>query len=173
MRPADRPPTAEDRPARDMRRRAFTSDEAGRVHRSRSHTSRCARWEPIAWRLGACGCFTMCEGNRRSSGASVLAHWRAAPRPHRPFVRVGQSTTDQACFIPTLRATELAAASLHADGSPEHVVGTVLADVGYSDDASLSVAGPDRLIVLGMAGIRPRPPHKSLRRAYANWVNRR
>lgn len=65
-------------------------------------------------------------------------------------VQVGQSTTDQGCFTPMLRATEQAAAALHAaTGSPEHVIGTVLADAGYNSDANLSVAGPDRLIAHG------------------------
>jgi transposase len=65
-------------------------------------------------------------------------------------VQVGQSTTDQGCFIPMLRATEQAAAALHAvTGNPEQMIGTVLADAGYNSDANLAAAGPDRLIARG------------------------
>ena len=65
-------------------------------------------------------------------------------------VQVGQSTTDQGCFTPMLRAAEQAAAAMHAiTGSPEHVIGTVLADAGYNSDANLAAPGPDRLIALG------------------------
>jgi hypothetical protein len=64
-------------------------------------------------------------------------------------VAVGQTTNDQACFIPMMRAAQLAAAHLHAaTGNDEHVIGTVLADAGYDSDANLSVDGPDRLIAV-------------------------
>jgi transposase len=65
-------------------------------------------------------------------------------------IRVGQSTNDQACFLPMMHAAQDAAARIHAvTGSAEHVIGTVLADAGYSSDANLAAAGPDRLIALG------------------------
>lgn len=65
-------------------------------------------------------------------------------------VTVGQTTNDQACFIPMMRAAELAAVRLHAaTGNDEHVIGTVLADAGYDSDANLTVDGPDRLIAVG------------------------
>jgi len=65
-------------------------------------------------------------------------------------VQVVQSTNDQGCFTSMLRATEQVAAVLHAvTGSPEHVIGTVLADAGYNSDANLGAAGPDRLIAVG------------------------
>jgi transposase len=65
-------------------------------------------------------------------------------------VHVGQSTNDQACFLPMMRAAQDAAARIHtATGNTEHVIGTVLADAGYSSDANLIATGPDRLIALG------------------------
>jgi len=95
-------------------------------------------------------------------------------------VQVGQSTTDQGCFTPMLRATEKAAAALHAvTGNPEHVIGTVLADAGYNSDANLAVAGPDRLIAVGKSRDEahaaaaepahgPPPPGATLRQANAH-----
>jgi transposase len=63
---------------------------------------------------------------------------------------VGQSTNDQACFVPMMQAAQHAAADLHAStGSSDHIIGTVLADAGYANDANLAAAGPDRLIALG------------------------
>jgi transposase len=65
-------------------------------------------------------------------------------------VQVGQSTNDQACFLPMMRAAQDAARHMHAgSGSNAHVIGTVLADAGYSSDANLTAEGPDRLIALG------------------------
>jgi transposase len=65
-------------------------------------------------------------------------------------VAVGQSTNDQACFIPMMHAAQLAASRLHATtGNDEQVIGTVLADAGYDSDANLTVEGPDRLIAVG------------------------
>lgn len=65
-------------------------------------------------------------------------------------VHVGQSTNDQACFVPMMRAAQDAAAHMYAaTGSGDHVIGTVLADAGYNSDANLTAAGPDRLIALG------------------------
>jgi transposase len=65
-------------------------------------------------------------------------------------VSLGQSTNDQTCFVPMMRAAQQAAARLHAaTGNREHVIGTVLADAGYHSEANLNVEGPDRLIALG------------------------
>ena len=65
-------------------------------------------------------------------------------------VAVGQSTNDQACFMPMMHAAQQAAARLHAlTGNDDHVIGTVLADAGYAADANLTAPGPDRLIALG------------------------
>jgi hypothetical protein len=65
-------------------------------------------------------------------------------------VSVGQGTNDQHCFVPMLRATQDAAARLHAvTGSTDHSIGTVLADAGYDSDTNLSAIGPDRLIANG------------------------
>ena len=65
-------------------------------------------------------------------------------------VQVGQSTNDQACFLPMMRAAQDAATRMHAaTGNTDHVIGTVLADAGYNSDANLTAAGPDRLIALG------------------------
>jgi transposase len=64
-------------------------------------------------------------------------------------VTVSQSPNDMACFVPMMRAAQDAAACLHAvTGSPDHTVGTVLADAGYASDANLAAPGPDRLIAL-------------------------
>ncbi|MGB0964380.1 MAG: transposase, partial [Mycobacterium sp.] len=65
-------------------------------------------------------------------------------------VRVGQSTNDQASFLPMMQAARDAADRIHAvTGNADHLIGTVLADAGYSSDANLAAAGPDRLIALG------------------------
>jgi transposase len=65
-------------------------------------------------------------------------------------VHLGQSTNDQACFLSMMRAAQNAAARMYAaTGNTDHVIGTVLADAGYSSDANLTAAGPDRLIALG------------------------
>ena len=65
-------------------------------------------------------------------------------------VQVGQSTNDQAFFLPMMRAAQDAATRIHAaTGNTDHVIGTVLADAGYNSDANLTAAGPDRLIALG------------------------
>ena len=65
-------------------------------------------------------------------------------------VQVGQSTNDQASFLPMMRAAQDAATRIHAaTGNTDHVIGTVLADAGYNSDANLTAAGPDRLIALG------------------------
>jgi hypothetical protein len=65
-------------------------------------------------------------------------------------VQVGQSTNDQACFLPMMQAAQDAVARIHAaTGNTDHVIGTVLADAGYNSDANLTAAGPDRLIALG------------------------
>jgi len=62
-------------------------------------------------------------------------------------IQVGQSPNDQGCFTPMMRATQEAAARLHAvTGNADHVIGTVLADAGYNSDANLKADGPDRLI---------------------------
>jgi transposase len=64
-------------------------------------------------------------------------------------VDLGQSTNDQACFLPMMQTAEQTAARLHAvTGNHDHLVGTVLADAGYASDANLAAAGPDRLIAL-------------------------
>jgi hypothetical protein len=65
-------------------------------------------------------------------------------------VSLGQSTNDQARFVPMMHATQKAAEHLHAfTGNDDHVVGTVLADAGYAADVNLAAPGPDRLIALG------------------------
>jgi hypothetical protein len=65
-------------------------------------------------------------------------------------VSLGQSTNDQACFVPMMHATQKAADQLNAfTDNDNHVLGTVLADAGYATDANLAAAGPDRLIALG------------------------
>jgi transposase len=65
-------------------------------------------------------------------------------------VQVGQSPNDQGSFTPMMRATQDAAARLHAvTGNADHIIGTVLADAGYNSDANLNADGPDRLIALG------------------------
>jgi transposase len=64
-------------------------------------------------------------------------------------VTISQSPNDMACFVPMMRAAQDAAACLHAvTGSPDHTVGTVLADAGYASDANLAAPGPQRLIAL-------------------------
>jgi transposase len=95
-------------------------------------------------------------------------------------VQVGQSTNDQACFVPMMRAAQSAAEQMHAvSGSSNHVIGTVLADAGYSSDANLTAEGPDRLIALGKARDQartaseqpahgPPPPDASPRQANAH-----
>ena len=63
---------------------------------------------------------------------------------------MGQSTNDQAFFLPMMRAAQVVATRIHAaTGNTDHVIGTVLADAGYNSDANLTAAGPDRLIALG------------------------
>ncbi|MFE3003058.1 transposase [Nocardia sp. NPDC059246] len=65
-------------------------------------------------------------------------------------VQVGQSTNDQGCFLPMMHAAQDVADRMFAvTASTDHVIGTVLADTGYSSDANLAAAGPDRLIALG------------------------
>jgi transposase len=65
-------------------------------------------------------------------------------------VQVGQSTNDQAWFIPMMREAQDVAAWIHTTtDNSDHVIGTVLADAGYNSDANLTAAGPDRLIALG------------------------
>jgi hypothetical protein len=93
---------------------------------------------------------------------------------------VDQSTNDQARFVPMMQAAQRAAACLHAiSGSSDHVIGTVLADAGYSSDANLAAAGPDRLIALGKGRDQsrtaagqptqgPPPPHATPRQAMAH-----
>ncbi len=67
-------------------------------------------------------------------------------------MQVGQSTNDQAAFVPMMHAAQEAAEQLHQrTGSPQHVIGTVLADAGYASDANLAAPGPDRLIALSKA----------------------
>jgi len=64
-------------------------------------------------------------------------------------VQLGQSTNDQAAFVPMMHATQQIADQLHRrTGSPNHVIGTVLADAGYASDANLAAPGPNRLIAL-------------------------
>ena len=65
-------------------------------------------------------------------------------------LQVGQSTNDQASFLPMMRAAQAVADRMHAvSGSSTHVIGTVLADAGYNSDTNISAEGPDRLIALG------------------------
>jgi transposase len=65
-------------------------------------------------------------------------------------VSLGQSTNDQACFMPMVHATKEMAERLHAlTGNDAHIIGTVLADAGYASDANLAASGPDRLVALG------------------------
>jgi hypothetical protein len=65
-------------------------------------------------------------------------------------LQVGQSTNDQASFVPMMNAAQAAAKRMHAvSGSPTHVIGTVLADAGYNSEANINAEGPDRLIALG------------------------
>jgi transposase len=65
-------------------------------------------------------------------------------------VALGQSTNDQACFVPMMHVAQQAAAHLHTlTDNDDHLIGTVLADAGYAADANLTAPGPDRLIALG------------------------
>jgi transposase len=65
-------------------------------------------------------------------------------------VQVDQSSNDQRCFVPMMRAAQDAAARMHAvTANTDHVIGTVLADAGYNSDANLNADGPDRLIAVG------------------------
>lgn len=65
-------------------------------------------------------------------------------------VAVGQSPNDQRSFTPMMRATQDAAARLHAvTANADHLIGTVLADAGYNSEANLKADGPDRVIALG------------------------
>lgn len=65
-------------------------------------------------------------------------------------IHVGQSTNDQACFVPMMRAAQDVAARIRvATDSVDHMIGIVLADAGYNSDANLNATGPDRLIALG------------------------
>jgi transposase len=67
-------------------------------------------------------------------------------------VQVGQSTNDQAAFVPMMHAAQHMADHLHQRTNlPQHLIGTVLADAGYASDANLATPGPDRLIALGKA----------------------
>jgi hypothetical protein len=80
-------------------------------------------------------------------------------------VQVGQSTNDQACFLPMMRAAQHAATRIHAaTGNTDHVIGTVLADAGYNSDANLTATGPDRLIALGKGRDQARAALTSLPR---------
>lgn len=91
-------------------------------------------------------------------------------------VALGQSTNDQACFVPMMYAAQRAAAHLHAlTDNDDHLVGTVLADAGYAADANLAAPGPDRLIALGRGRDQskattrepaqgPPPPHATPRK---------
>jgi hypothetical protein len=92
-------------------------------------------------------------------------------------VALGQSTNDQACFVPMMHATQEAAAQLHTlTDNDDHLIGTVLADAGYAADANLSAPGPDRLIALGKGRDHSKtdahepahglpPPHATARQA--------
>ena len=65
-------------------------------------------------------------------------------------VQVEQAPNDQASFKPMMHAAQEAAARMHTlTMNADHLIGTVLADAGYSSDANLKAAGPDRLIALG------------------------
>lgn len=65
-------------------------------------------------------------------------------------VHLGQSTNDQHCFLPMMRAAQSTAARIHAvTGNTDHVIGTVLADAGYNSDTNMTAPGPDRLIAIG------------------------
>lgn len=67
-------------------------------------------------------------------------------------VDLGQSTNDQASFVPMMHAAQHIAEHLHTiTGDTNHIIGTVLADAGYASDANLAVTGPNRLIALGKA----------------------
>jgi transposase len=63
---------------------------------------------------------------------------------------LGQNPTDMDQFIPMMRAAQDTAARLNAlTASPDHVIGTLLADAGYPSDDNLIASGPPRLIALG------------------------
>jgi hypothetical protein len=65
-------------------------------------------------------------------------------------LQVGQSTNDQASFVPMMSAAQAAAERMQAvSGSSTHIIGTVLADAGYNSEANINAKGPDRLIALG------------------------
>src|SRR5436190_10934618 len=58
-------------------------------------------------------------------------------------VELGQSTNDQASFVPMMHAAQRVANHLHAMTDSEyHRIGTVLADAGYAADANLTTPGP-------------------------------
>jgi transposase len=92
-------------------------------------------------------------------------------------VALGQSTNDQACFVPMMHAAQQAAAHLHTlTDNDDHLIGTVLADAGYAADANLTAPGPDRLIALGKGRDQSKaaahgpahglpPPHATARQA--------
>jgi Transposase domain (DUF772)/Transposase DDE domain len=92
-------------------------------------------------------------------------------------VALGQSTNDQACFVPMMHAAQQAANQLHAlTDNDDHLIGTVLADAGYAADANLTAPGPDRLIALGKGRDQSKaaahepahglpPPHPTARQA--------
>jgi transposase len=92
-------------------------------------------------------------------------------------VVLGQSTNDQACFVPMMRAAQQAATYLHTlTDSDDHLIGTVLADPGYAVDTNLIAPGPDRLIALGKGRDQskaaahepadgPHPPNATARQA--------
>ncbi len=65
-------------------------------------------------------------------------------------VDVTRSPNDMGSFVPMMTAAVTAASALHqATGSPEHLIGVVLADAGYCSNSNLDSPGPDRLIALG------------------------
>jgi transposase len=65
-------------------------------------------------------------------------------------LQVGQSTNDQASFVPMMSAAQAAAERMQAvSGSSTHIIGTVLADAGYNSEVNINAKGPDRLIALG------------------------
>jgi hypothetical protein len=92
-------------------------------------------------------------------------------------VALGQSTNDQACFMPMMHAAQQAAFQLHTlTDNDDHLIGTVLADAGYAADANLTASGPDRLIALGKGRDKSKaaahepahglpPPHATARQA--------
>jgi transposase len=65
-------------------------------------------------------------------------------------VGLTRSPNDMGSFVPMMTAAVTAASTLHqATGSPEHLIGVVLADAGYCSNSNLDSPGPDRLIALG------------------------